>query len=301
MKVALVGLNGQLAQSLQNAPCPASIEIEPIGRPDIDLAAPGTIAPALSGQGFDCVVNAAAYTAVDKAESEPDLATAINATAPGVLADRCNEAGVPLVHVSTDYVFDGTKDAPYIEADPVAPLGVYGQSKLAGEQAIAAALPEHVILRTAWLFSPYGDNFVKTMLRLAGDRDSLNVITDQQGCPTYAPHLADGIVRILERIATARDDVQWGVYHAAGQGETTWCDLSRAVFEESARHGGPTATVTGIITAEYPTPAKRPANSRLNSSRLGEAFGVTLPHWQEGVRACVGELLSGREPAPQAS
>ena len=185
----------------------------------------------------------------------------------------CAQTDIPLVHLSTDYVFDGTKTTPYVEIDPVAPLGVYGHTKLAGEHAVAEAGPKHIILRTAWVISPFGHNFAKTMLRLASNRGHLNVVDDQYGTPTYAPHLAIAILRLLKHIAnSSAADIPWGIYHAAGRGEATWCDLARTIFEISSARGGPHATVDAITTAEYPTPAKRPMNSRLNTEKLEKTF-----------------------------
>ncbi len=293
MKVLIVGHSGQLAQSLRLARWPGEWRVTAIGRPELDLTDNASIARQLTAFQPQVVVNAAAYTAVDKAEDEAAAAHALNAAGVGGLAEQCSARNLPLIHISTDYVFDGTKAGAYAESDPVAPLGVYGHTKLAGEQAIAEVLDRFVILRTAWVFSPYGHNFVKTMLRLAGERDHLNVVDDQHGSPTYAPHLADAIVRIAGRMldGVGSNEIT-GVYHAAGEGETTWCGLARAVFEESQKLGGPIATVGAITTEEYPTPAKRPANSRLATDKLAETFGVRLPHWRQGVARCVKELLT---------
>ena len=243
----------------------------------------------------DVVVNAAAYTNVDKAESEPDQAYLVNATGPLNLAQECERRSATLIHLSTDYVFDGGKRGYYTEEDPVAPLGVYGLSKLDGERNVATTCPQHVILRTAWVYSPYGHNFVKTMLRLAESRSELSVVGDQHGSPTYAPHLADAIVSIAEHINTSgRENPAWGIYHAAGAGETTWCEFAREVFNQSIERGGPSSAVKPITTDEYPTPAARPSNSRLDTAKLRRDYGVSLPHWKVGVASCVSDLLKAR-------
>jgi dTDP-4-dehydrorhamnose reductase len=268
-----------------------------VGRPTLDLAMPDGVEAAIAAVAPDLIVNAAAYTAVDKAESEPDLAEAINATGAEAVGRAAARLGVPVIHVSTDYVFDGSKTAPYVESDPVAPLGAYGRSKCEGERRLMAACPRSVVLRTAWVYSPYGHNFVKTMLRLAATRDEVSVVDDQVGNPTYAPHLADAIVAIARRIL-ADGHAPWGLYHAAGTGDVTWCGLAREVFAVSARRGGPTARVKAITTADYPTPARRPANSRLSGAKLRETFGFSLPAWQTGVEDCIARLA---EDAASAS
>lgn len=288
--VLVIGRKGQVATSLAEAARTADLSVTVLGRPEIDLADPSSIHTAIAGCGADVVVNAAAYTAVDKAESERDLTFAINADGVKHLAEACAQTGRPLIHISTDYVFDGTAPGPYAEDDPVAPLGVYGASKLAGEDFVRAACPNHVILRTAWVVSPFGHNFVKTMLRLAETREELGVVDDQRGSPTYAPHLADAILGIAAQVADGSGDGPWGTYNAAGTGEATWCDVAREVFEHSARLGGPSATVRPITTADYPTPAQRPANSRLDCSRMAATFGISLPDWRQGIEECVLRL-----------
>ncbi len=293
MRILVAGSEGQLARSLRALSPPRGTEIIAVGRPDLDLLVPSTIEAAFDAARPDLVVNAAAYTAVDKAESEPEAALAVNAAGAEALALQCATRSLPIIHVSTDYVFDGSKPSAYREADPVSPLGAYGRSKLEGERRVAAACPQHVILRTAWVFSPYGQNFVKTMLRLAESRPEISVVDDQIGSPTYAPHLAAAILEVARSLARP-EAVTWGIYHAAGSGEATWCGLAREALGVSERLGGPTATVRAITTAEYPTPARRPANSRLDCTRLKAAFGVEMPPWREGVETCVRQLLSMR-------
>lgn len=299
MRLLVTGTSGQLAQSLLEAGHEAGIDVFAIRRPQFDLTIPGTIRAALLDAAPDIVVNAAAYTAVDKAETEPELANAVNAGGSAELARQCETQGIALVHISTDYVFDGTKASPYVENDPTGPANAYGRSKLAGETAVAAACERHIVLRTAWVHSPFGANFVKTMLRLAGSRPELRVVDDQRGSPTYAPHLARVVLAIARQLP-GRDEgssahaAPWGIYHAAGAGETTWCGFAREIFRVSAELGGPTAEVEAITTADYPTPAKRPGNSRLDCGKLERRFCITLPDWREGARQCVERLLQDR-------
>ena len=290
----VAGRQGQVAQSLAAAAESSGVDVLTLGRPELDLTVPGSIAAAIARVEPQVIVNPAAYTAVDKAEQEQDAAFAVNAEGAGQLAKACAIATIPLIHISTDYVFDGTKPSPYVESDRTTPLGVYGDSKLEGERRVAESNPRHVILRTAWIVSPYGGNFVKTMLRLAETRSELGVVDDQCGSPTYAPHLADAILAIAHRISAAPSDSLWGVYHAAGSGEATWCDVAREVFRQSRALGGPAADVKAITTAEYPTPARRPANSRLDCGKLKQAFGIVLPPWQEGIATCVRALLEAQ-------
>jgi dTDP-4-dehydrorhamnose reductase len=229
---------------------------------------------------------------VDKAESERDLAFAINATGAGAVARAAQRLGVPVVHVSTDYVFAGDKGEAYVEDDATGPTGVYGASKLAGEQAVMASGADAAILRTAWVYSPFGANFVKTMLRVAGTRDELAVVDDQRGCPTNALDLADACIAVARHLAGGDDPAQRGVFHATGSGEGTWADFAEAIFAASAAVGGPVARVKRITTAEYPTPAKRPANSRLSGEKLEAAHGVRLPDWQTSLVPVVARLVA---------
>ncbi|MGD9806356.1 MAG: dTDP-4-dehydrorhamnose reductase [Hyphomicrobiaceae bacterium] len=291
MKVLVIGTQGQLARSLITAKPTVGMSIACIGRPALDLADTEGTKSVVAEAKPDLVINAAAYTAVDRAETEVEAAFAVNAAGPEALAQVCQRLSIPIIHLSTDYVFDGTKKSPYVEEDPVAPLGVYGRSKLEGERRVATACPRHIILRTAWVHSPFGDNFVKTMLRLAGTRDEISVVDDQIGSPTFAPHLAAVILELARRIANERE-LLWGIYHAAGDGNATWCGLAREVFEVSSRLGGPVASIRPISTAEYPTLAQRPANSRLDCGRLRCSLGAGLPPWQQGVAECVAWLLA---------
>ena len=233
------------------------------------------------------VINAAAYTAVDKAESDAAAAFALNRDGAGALAAAAAAANCPIIHVSTDYVFDGNKSGAYLEQDATNPLGVYGRSKLEGEAAVATANARHVILRTAWIYGAHGHNFLKTMLRLARERPELRVVADQRGNPTFAPHLADAILAIAAQIGNGRP---WGVYHATAAGETTWHGFAAAIVAAAKPLGVPQIPILPITTADYPTPARRPANSCLDCGKLERVFGVRLPSWQQGLAECLGEL-----------
>ncbi len=291
MRILVTGTSGQLAQSLLAAGLAADVDVVALRRPQLDLTLPGTLRTALADVMPDIVVNAGAYTAVDKAESEESQAYKVNAAGAGELGQQCQRAGVALIHISTDYVFDGTKPAAYMESDPTAPINAYGRTKLAGEQAVAAGCERHVILRTSWIYSPYGANFVRTMLRLGAERPEVKVVDDQRGCPTFAPHLAEAILDVSRQIVQLKGgNGPWGVYHAAGSGETTWCGFARSIFAATAARGLPTPKLTPITTAEFPTPARRPANSRLDCSLLEQTFGVRLPDWQEGLASCLARL-----------
>ncbi|WP_185985557.1 dTDP-4-dehydrorhamnose reductase [Aureimonas mangrovi] len=283
MKLFVTGREGQVAQALAQY-AGDDVTVMCIGRPELDLGEPETIRRAIATHKPDVVVNPAAYTAVDKAESERDLAFAINRDGAGHVAAAAADLGLPVIHFSTDYVFAGDKTAPYTETDPTDPQGVYGASKLAGEKAVEAANPAHVILRTAWVYAPWGHNFARTMLRLAMDRDLVRVVADQQGTPTYAPDIAEAVIAVARVVTKAPASQDWrGVFHMTGGGETTWAGFAEAVFDHSKTQGGASADVEPITTADYPTPARRPANSRLDNTRFERVFGHALPHWQNGV------------------
>lgn len=250
----------------------------------LNLADPEAIAAWVAREPWAAIINCAAYTAVDKAESERELAFLINAEAPGIVAKEAARMGAPVLHVSTDYVFDGTKPDPYTEDDPTAPLGIYGQSKEAGEAAVRASNPNHVILRTAWVVSPWGNNFVKTMLRLGQERDELRVVADQQGCPTSAIDIADALLTIVDRFRP-------GTYHFVNAGEASWHQLAQHVFSRAETHGARAPNVLPITTADYPTPAKRPANSRLSTAKLVRDFDIAPRDWQVAIDEIVDRLL----------
>lgn len=292
LRLAVTGREGQVAKALRERGGPLDVEVIALGRPDLDLAKPLTIAAALSEARPDVIVNAAAYTAVDKAESEPGLALEINGAGAGAAAQAAAGLGIPVIQLSTDYVFDGEGERPYVEDDRVAPLGAYGRSKLAGEQAVAAATADHAILRTAWVYSPFGSNFVKTMLRLAANRDTISVVDDQRGCPTSALDIADAILVVARNLMQRPQDASLrGTFHMTGTGEATWAAFARTIFTVSGEAGGPTATVVPIATSAYPTPARRPRNSRLDGAKLAETHGITLPAWTDSLRPCVIRLL----------
>jgi len=291
VRILVAGARGQLARALVGAArTRPGIQLIALGRPQLDLSDSAAPAAAIRRAGPHLIVNAAAYTAVDQAEREPDAAFTINRDGAGALAGAAAAAGVPIIHVSTDYVFDGTKPAPYVETDPANPLSAYGRSKLEGEIAVAAANPRHIVLRTAWLYTAHGRNFLTTMLRLARERPRLEVVDDQLGNPTYAPHLAGAILAMAERLANARDAEVWGTYHAAAGGETTWHGFASAMVERTARLGVPPVPVVPITSADYPTVARRPANSRLDSGKLERVLSLRLPPWQEGLEECIARL-----------
>jgi dTDP-4-dehydrorhamnose reductase len=291
-RILVTGGTGQLAASLAVL---GGERVIRVGRPEFDFDRPETIETTFRATEPRLVVNAAAYTSVDAAETDAAAAFRANRDGPEALARLCAAAGIPLIHVSTDYVYDGDKLSPYVEIDAVGPRSVYGASKLAGETAVLASGAQAIILRTAWVYAATGRNFVRTMLNLGQTRDSLRVVADQHGCPTAAADLAVAILAIARLIETdGWDDARSGVFHAAGTGETTWHGLAKAVFENASRHGAKTpSSVAAITTAEYPTPARRPANSRLDCTRLAQVFGLRLPDWQDSLMRTVDEIFAG--------
>jgi dTDP-4-dehydrorhamnose reductase len=293
MRIIVIGRNGQVARALaERAPFHGATAAL-LGRPRLDLAAPTEIESALREACGDLIVNAAAYTAVDQAEAEPEQAEAINGTGAGVVAGAASAMGLPLIHLSTDYVFDGTLDRPYSEDDAVNPMSIYGRSKLLGEGAVAEAAIDHAILRTAWIYSPFGKNFVKTMLRLAAGRNEIGIVADQIGSPTSALDLADGIYAVARNLLDRPQDGKLrGTFHMAGADFASWADLASEIFSMSARLGGPSAKVRPLTSAEYPTPAKRPANSRLNCTKLEAFHGVRLPSWRASLEPCLERLIA---------
>lgn len=297
MRIVVTGRTGQVASALRER-APAGVTVVTLGRPELDLATPATVAPALAASAPDLVVNAAAFTAVDLAESREALALAVNGAGAGIVAQAAGRLGAPVIQLSTDYVFDGALDRPYCEDDPVGPVGVYGRSKLAGERAVAEATDDHAILRTAWVYSPFGGNFVRTMLRLAGERDEVAVVADQIGSPSSALDIADAIFAVAANLlARPADPALRGVFHMAGAGEASWAEFAEAIFRERAGRGLRPVAVRRIATVDYPTAARRPANSRLHCARLGAAHGVSLPDWRGSLSACVGRLMTDTERA----
>jgi dTDP-4-dehydrorhamnose reductase len=288
IRLLVTGTNGQVARALvDRAGLFPEITVLAVGRPQLDLESIVTILPALSEARPDLIVNAAAYTAVDKAEEEPQRAFAINRDGAAAVSAAASTLDVPLIHLSTDYVFSGSKATAYVEGDETGPLGVYGKSKLAGELAVRSANPSALIFRTSWLYSPFGSNFVKTMLRLAVEKPVLRVVDDQMGSPTSALELAEAILRISSRAG----DGAGATFHVAGKGSTSWCGLAKHVFEVSRLAGGPAAEVVPISTSEYPTPARRPANSRLNTLAFDTCFGHSQRDWRAGVEETVRRTL----------
>ena len=287
LKILISGKTGQVALELQKQLAGLG-ELIVLGRDELDLTQPEQIRQQVRAHTPDLIINAAAHTAVDKAESEPELAFAINATAPGVFAEEAAALGIPLIHYSTDYVFDGTKPAPYTEDDTPHPLGVYGQSKLAGERAIAATGAQHLILRTSWVYSTHGKNFLLTMQRLLQERPELGVVADQIGAPTWAGTIARSTRALIERWQAGQTGA-WGVYHLTAQGETSWFGFTQAIAEPLIAAGKPCATLKPIPASAYPTPAARPQNSRLDCSRLDREWGVTQPDWHAALGECVAE------------
>jgi dTDP-4-dehydrorhamnose reductase len=293
VKLLVTGRDGQVARSLAERAAGSNIDLVNLGRPEFDLAEePDLIVRAVRAVAPDAIVSAAAYTAVDQAESEPDLAFAINERGAGALAKAARELGVPLIHLSTDYVFEGGQATPYVETDPTGPTSVYGRSKLAGEAAILSATDNAAILRTAWVYSPFGRNFVKTMLRLAAGRDEVQIVADQLGNPTNALDIATGIIAVAHNLVAKEDAELRGIFHMTASGEASWADFASAIFDRSAAAGGSRATVKPITTADFPTPAKRPANSRLNCAKLADAHGVALKPWTESLTPVVERLVA---------
>lgn len=291
MRLVVTGKTGQVATAL--AERAAGVTVIAVGRPELDLSQAENAEAILREAKPDAVVSAAAYTGVDKAESDAEAAWAINAEAPGHLAAAAARLGVPIVHLSTDYVFDGSKPAPYVESDATGPLGVYGASKLGGEEAVAGATDNHAILRTAWVYSPFGNNFLKTMLRLATDRPELRVVDDQFGNPTSALDIADAVIAVARNLVARPGEAKLrGIFHMTASGEGSWADFASEIFARSAELGGPSPKVTRITTADYPTPARRPANSRLSSALLAQVHGIVMPDWKMSTAETVKRLVA---------
>ena len=290
--IAIIGSNGQLGWELvRRAECRGYNALA-LDLPELDITQPASIKGNLSSKKLSLVINAAAYTAVDRAESEPEQAFAVNRIGAAHMADFCAQALIPLIHVSTDYVFDGSKADPYFEEDPVAPLGVYGQSKEAGEAEIRTRIQEHLIIRTAWLYGVHGHNFVKTMLRLGKDRDTIKVVGDQTGCPTCAADLADAILLMTDHILSGKE-ISWGTYHYCGGGSTTWHGFAEEIFKIAKKYEAFTVKeVIPITTDEYPTPSKRPANSVLDCSKIEKNFGIITRPWEKSLADMIDAVYS---------
>lgn len=286
--IFVAGKNGQVAQSLAELAEQRGVSLTCYGRRECDLMQPDAIAAFIQSKNPSAIINAAAYTAVDAAEDDEATAKIMNAVAPAVMAAVASKLNVPFIHVSTDYVFDGTKEGAYVETDPTGPTGAYGRTKLAGEQAVLKANPDAIILRTAWVYSAVGKNFLKTMLSLA-DREELGIVADQNGNPTYALDIADGILTICEK--TIGNKPQFGgIYHMVGAGSTNWHGFAQHIFKCGAEFGHGTPKLNALTTDQYPTPANRPANSRLDCENLAKTFDVRLPAWEDSTYACVKRL-----------
>ena len=291
MRIAVTGKAGQVVTSLIERGSDAGHEVVALGRPELDLTDSASVARGLEAVAPDVIVSAAAYTLVDKAEVESELARSVNGAGAGAVALAAKALGVPLVHVSTDYVFDGTLGRPYLESDSTGPTGAYGSSKLEGEQAVLTTHGNNsTVLRVAWVYSPFGANFVKTMLRLAEDRDEVSVVADQLGNPTSALDIADGIIRVATNLISDDNRALRGVFHMTAKGEASWADFADAIFAASAARGGPFARVKRITTANYPTLAIRPANSRLDCGLIARVHGLALPDWRGSLDAVIARL-----------
>lgn len=297
MKILVTGKHGQVGHALQHA-LSAEHEVVAVDREQMDLCYAHAIRSTIATVRPDLIINPAAYTAVDKAESEPELAHAINAEAPRVIAEEAAKIGASLIHFSTDYVYEGNKPTVYIESDAVNPLSVYGKTKLAGERAIQAVDIPHLILRTSWVYGPHGKNFLKTILRLSAERDQLNIVADQWGAPTSSDAIAEGVREVL-KVWQMQDQGQSGVYHFTNTGSTSWFGFAKAIlqsYESKAQAFGLPAlkiqseTITPITTADYPTPAARPANSRLDNTKLHTTFGVMLPAWESSLDTVMQQI-----------
>lgn len=290
MRILVTGREGQVARALAERGA-GRHELVFAGRPELDLAVPELIDAAVARHAPEMIFSVGAYTAVDRAEDEPELAMAINGTGPGQLARAAARIGAPIIHLSTDYVFDGALDRPYREADPVGPINVYGTSKLEGERALARAGGDFAILRTSWVYSPFGANFVRTMLRLAESHDEVRVVADQLGCPTSAFDIAEALLRVADCWSDPGTPRVGGVFHFAGAEACSWAAFAETIFAASARHGGRSPRTVGISTAEWPTRARRPANSQLDSSRFSETFGYRAGNLAQSLEPVIERLL----------
>ena len=290
IRVAVTGAKGQVATALAERAGPG-VEIITLARPAFSLEDRQSVLSGIGGAKPDVVINAAAYTAVDKAESEEDLALRVNGDGAGNVAEAAAKIGAPLLHVSTDYVFDGSLDRPYREDDPTGPTGAYGRTKLIGEQQVGERQPNSAILRTAWVYSPFGANFVRTMLRLNESKEEVGVVADQRGNPTSALDIADALLAIAARMHDDQSPSLRGIFHMTGAGEATWAEFAEAIFDNAQRRGRRLTRVKRITTADYPTPARRPANSRLDNAKLREVYGLALPDWRVSLAEVATRLI----------
>ena len=292
--IAIIGSNGQLGWELLRRAEHRGREALALDLPEIDIIQPASIKDNLSSKNLSLVINAAAYTAVDRAESEPDQAYAVNRDGPANLADYCQQSALPLIHISTDYVYDGSKAGSYCEDDAVAPLGVYGQSKEAGESEVRRRIQAHLIIRTAWLYGVHGHNFVNTMLRLGKERKTIRVVDDQRGCPTYAADLASAILSMTDGILSGKK-TPWGTYHYCGGGSTTWYGFAEAIFKIAKKHEAfSVKEVIPITTGEYPTAVKRPMNSVLDCSKIERNFGICPRSWEQSLTDMIDVVYANK-------
>lgn len=294
MKLLVTGAGGQVGWELVRRGTARGHAVVGCERANLDITDAGQVEAVVARSGADLLVNAAAYTAVDKAEQEADVAFRINCDGPAFLAAACARHHLPLLHISTDYVFDGSAARPYREDDPVAPLGVYGASKEAGERRVRSLVREHLIVRTAWVYGAHGQNFVKTMLRLGREREELAVVADQVGCPTCAADLAEAIIEVAAKIVDGKVR-RWGTYHCCGGGEASWYDFAAEIFAQARQRGEKLALrgLRPIATADYPTAAARPANSRLDCALLQRDYAIVMPHWRLSLAAMLDALPRG--------
>jgi len=291
MRIAVTGHKGQIATALLEKAHETNVEIFSIGRPELDMAEPSSIRHMLKNIAVDAIVSAAAYTAVDRAENEPETAFAVNAEGAGAVAEVAASLDIPILHLSTDYVFSGDKTSNYEETDAPAPLSVYGRSKLAGEQHVAQIAANHAIIRTSWVYSPFGANFVKTMLRLAETRNVLRVVDDQIGSPTSALDIAGALLAIAQRLVGDTDPALRGVFHMTGTGRASWADFATEIFATLKNRTGRTIIVERIGTSDYPTAARRPLNSLLSNEKLKATYEIILPDWRTSTRIVTERIL----------
>jgi dTDP-4-dehydrorhamnose reductase len=292
MNILITGARGQLGTELMRQGPKIGFSVFPVNRPVVDITNPDPVRAAIRDTGATLVINCAAYTQVDMAESQDMLAFKVNSLGPAILAHVCSEVNIPLIHISTDFVFDGSKRSPYLETDPISPMSVYGKSKAVGEAAVERILSRHIILRTAWLYALQGQNFVRTILRLGAERDTVRVVSDQLGCPTCAADLAEAILILSEAIRT-QGEIAWGIYHYCGKGVISWHEFAQAVLD-IARTYIPlkTTRVDPITTDQYPTPAKRPVYSALDCEKIQNAFGIYSKPWRESLERTLCQMLA---------
>ena len=290
MTILVIGSKGQVGTELGILMKGQGRDAILVDLPEIDITRPDSVSRFIGKPEIDIVINAAAYTAVDKAESEPELAFAVNAEGPGLIADACQKRNIPLIHISTDYVFDGTKNTPWTEDDPVSPIGIYGQSKAKGDVLVAGRLEKHIIVRTSWVCSAHGANFVKTMLRLGCERETIRVVDDQTGCPTFASDIAEAIGTILERCDTGQS-MPWGTYHYCGKDAVTWYGFAQEIFRQAGQYWQlKLQSLLPIPTSEYPTATERPMYSVLDCTKISRNFGIPLKPWQASLEKTITDL-----------